>query len=124
MAVGLYKYSQRRVAVDRLIMMTNVLGGCGWVLLLIAFLLLASGQPASRTAFGYRLPANARDFWDMNLAHAALFSLFLALACGGTALFINRKRKRRKTDFYRVSPVIVMLLAILGIAAWFKFFYY
>lgn len=112
----------RRRRDDVWIRFTGVLGGVGWLLIFGASYLIARAKPKFGTVFGWKLDMSARQYWLISTARLAFICLALAFCLGVAGLLINRKRRRRKKDFYRISLIMLSVVSFLGMSAYLYYF--
>ena len=87
----------------------------GWLVMLLALLVLSLAKPQVETFFDryYRIPL--RTSWDEGLVVWLEGFMAAGLFLGLVGLLINWRRHRRETDEYRVSFVLISVISLIGL---------
>jgi len=91
----------------------------GWLFLVSAFFILDYAKPKVETFFERVYDIHLHQQWDMDLARYILWLMFLGLFLSIVGLVINAKRKRRRTDQWRLSLIFLGIISVAGIALYF-----
>ena len=108
-------FVERRKRTDWVTNMATILSVLSWFIAFAVWGLLDKAQPESETFFSRVLGLNIRHSWDTSLLQTAFILLIASLCICVLAFIFNMLRKRRKTDKYNKSMIIVGLITLIGI---------
>ena len=114
--------ADRRKGPDFILKLLSIFGLVGWSLMLIALILMDKARPETEA---YRLSRDLyeqvgveysiRRVWDAGLVDTIFYMMIAGLAISVTGLIINARRRRRRTDSYRINLMLMGLISITGI---------
>ncbi len=91
----------------------------GWLLLVSAFFILDLAKPKVETFFERVYDIHLYQQWDMDLARYILWLMVFGLLFSLVGLVINAKRKRRYTDYWRLSLILLGIISLSGMFLYF-----
>ncbi|MEZ4484079.1 MAG: hypothetical protein R2864_05615 [Syntrophotaleaceae bacterium] len=91
----------------------------GWSLLIAALVILDRAKPQVETFFERVYDIRLQQQWDMDLARYLLGLMVLGLLLSVSGLVINGRRKRRRTDQWRLSLIFLGLISLTGIVLYY-----
>lgn len=94
----------------------------GWLLLVIAIFILDQAKPKIETFFERVYDIRLHQQWDMDLAKYILWLMVLGFFLSIVGLIINAKRKRRRTDQWRLSLIFLGIICSAGMLLYFVSF--
>lgn len=97
-------------------------GLISWGLMLPLLYLIDRAKPEFETFFDRMFDLQVRSNWDLDVYRWAVYLMFFLLVLSGVGLIINKLRKRRREDFYRINLILIFLLSALGIVYYVKNF--
>ncbi|MDD2237475.1 MAG: hypothetical protein PHP44_14340 [Kiritimatiellae bacterium] len=97
---------RRKRAPDTLAQALSFLSGFCWLLLFFCVLLLDQAQPKL---------LSAETEWNEQLLSALYYLMLIVFGFSLTGIMMNRKRHRRKGDFYRISLVLSLVISLIGL---------
>jgi len=112
------KRVERRGGGDGLMRVMLWLGLSGWLLMLIAFLVLDQAKPQQMENMMSTITPNGAYFsfgWNENLLQYVFILLVLGFFASILGLFINTMRHRRRHDSYRIHLILLLLMSTIGI---------
>lgn len=95
------------------------LGLVGWTLLIAALVVLDQAKPQVETFFERVYDIRLQQQWDMDLARYLLWLMVLGLLLSVSGLVINSRRKRRRTDQWRLSLIFLGLISLTGMVLYY-----
>ena len=90
-----------------------------WLLLFSAFIIISLSRPRYDTMFNRFADTMTYDTWDKTLLEYAFYIFIPLTILSLIGLAINKQRRKRRTDAYRISLVITGFLSLLGIFAYY-----
>ena len=110
------KASDRRKGPDIWIKSLSWIGVVGWLLMLVALAVVEKARPQFETFFDrWFLETNLRTTWDLEFARYFFYLMIVGLGISVVDLAINARRRRRKSDSYRISLVLLGLISVVSI---------
>ncbi|SMP41405.1 hypothetical protein [Anoxynatronum buryatiense] len=108
-------HRERRKGPDIWLRSIQWIGMISWGLMLPLLFLIDRAKPEFETFFDKMFDIQVRSTWDQDVFRWAFYLMvgLLVLSAGGLA--INKSRKRRREDYYRINLVIIFLLSAAGI---------
>lgn len=97
---------RRRREPDTLTRTVTALSVFAWLLLFFSVLLLDQAQPKLLTA---------ETQWNEQLLGILYYLLLIVFGCSMIGIMMNRRRHRRKGDFYRISLVLSFSISLFGL---------
>lgn len=82
------------------------MSGFNWLMLFFSVLLLDQAQPKLLTA---------ETQWNEQLLGALYYLLLVIFGVSLVGVMMNRRRHRRKGDFYRISLVLSLAISLIGL---------
>ena len=107
--------ADRRKGPDLWIRSLRYLALAGWILLIVAFVILDRAKPQVETFFERVYNIHLEQHWDMDLARYLLWLMVVGLLLSFAGLVINARRNRRRTDQWRVSLILLGVISLTGI---------
>lgn len=108
-------FRERRKKTDWVTYMATILSLISWITAFCVLVVLDKAQPESEHMFTRYFGISVRNYWETSLLPLA-FALLLASLCTCVIAFIfNMLRKRRKTDKYKKSIIVIGIITIIGI---------
>jgi Ni/Fe-hydrogenase subunit HybB-like protein len=115
-------FTERRRKPDWVTNMATVLSFVSWVVAFGVWIALDMASPEKVDMFTTQFNVNVRGWWDTSLLLVAFILLVTSFGICSMAFIFNMLRKRRKTDKYRKSILIIGAVTVLGIIAfWIRF---
>ncbi|HGY54758.1 MAG TPA: hypothetical protein ENK44_03560 [Caldithrix abyssi] len=113
--VNSYK-TDRRTGPDKVLKTMRWLGVFGWILVIVVFILFEISRPVITTFIDrWNNKVIVQPEWDKATAHVLLFIMYLGLTVSSIGIWLNTKRLKRKTDFYRIHFFFLGFFMFLGI---------
>jgi len=117
------KWVEKRKRADWVTNMATVLSAVSWVIAFVVWFVLDRAQPVKETFFT-RSAINAEDGskveftaeWNESLLAAAFALLVASLVICIFAFIFNMLRKKRKTDKFKKSIIIIGCITAAGLA--------
>ena len=108
--------TDRRTGPDKVLKAMRWLGVFGWILVIVVFVLFEISRPVITTFIDrWNSQVTIQPEWDKSTAHVLLFIMYLGLTVSSVGIWLNTKRLKRKTDFYRFHFFFLGLFMFLGI---------
>lgn len=117
---GLYRF--KRSGPDFWVKTIESLCVVGWLLMLIALLVIGTAKPEIETFFDRYYSVPLRRTWDLELTRYVFYIMLLGLFLSVFGLLANSRRISRKEDSYRDSLIIVGVISLIGIIKYLFFF--
>ena len=108
-------FVDRRKRTDWVSNMATVLSVVSWFIAFGVWGLLDKAQPDKENFFSRALGLDVRQSWDTSLLQTAFFLLIAAFVICVLAFVFNMLRKRRRSDKYKKSIIIIGGITLLGI---------
>jgi len=105
----------RRRGPDIWLRAIQMIGMISWGLMLPLLYLIDRAKPEFETFFDKMFDIQVRSTWDLEVYQWAVFLMVILAVLSATGLLINKSRKRRKEDYYRINLVIMLLLSVAGV---------
>lgn len=104
---------ERRQGPDFLLKSLTWINATGWILVLFSFFLLYKAKPVTETFLDKQLHVSVRERfdWDMALLGQVCACMVLCMILSGAGLYINSLRHKRRFDTYRLSLILLGILA-------------
>jgi len=109
------RFQERRRKADWITKMAAILSFISWVVVFMVWVFLDQASPERGTIFNSWFGVAVRDHWDETFFPLVFGLLLASLSLCIIALIFNKLRKRRKTDRYRKSIIIIGAITIVGI---------
>lgn len=109
---------ERRSGSDGLMTVMLWLGLAGWLLMLVALLVLDKAKPQSvESSFSAidRQSSYLNFGWNDELLNYVFMLMILGFFASLIGLFINTMRHRRRNDSYRVHLIFLLIMSTIGI---------
>lgn len=106
---------ERRKGPDIWLRMIQWIGLISWGLMLPLLYLIDRAKPEFETLFDKMFDLQVRSTWNLDVYRWAVMLMFFLLILSGIGLVINKKRNRRREDYYRINLIIIFLLSTAGI---------
>lgn len=105
----------RRRGPDIWLRSIQMIGMISWGLMLPLLYLIDRAKPEFETFFDKMFDIQVRSTWDLEVYKWAVYLMVILAVLSGTGLLINKSRKRRKEDYYRINLIIMLLLSVAGV---------
>ncbi|SFI14153.1 hypothetical protein SAMN05192551_10716 [Tindallia magadiensis] len=109
----------RRRGKDIWLKMIRWIGIVSWALMIPLLILIDQAQPQFETFFDRYFDVQVNPRWNYEVLRYAFYLMVILLILSSIGLMINKKRSRRKGDYYRINLIIIFVLSILGIFYYF-----
>jgi hypothetical protein len=107
--------SERRKGPDLLFRSLRYLALAGWLLMVVALIVLDRAKPQMVTFFDRFYGIRPRTWWDGKLAGYLPPLLWAGLGLGIIGLIANTLRHRRRNDEWRISLWLLLLVSLTGL---------
>jgi hypothetical protein len=87
----------------------------GWLIMLIALFFISEAKPQSQNFFDKLTTDEPSTTWNLGMAGYIFYLMILGFVAGTIGIFFNLKRRRRKSDEFRISLILITLISLLGI---------
>ena len=108
-------FTDRRKKDDWVTKTATILSVVSWVVAFIVWVLVDKAQPEKEHLFTRMLGFSVRDYWDESLLQISFMLLIASLCICVSAFIFNMLRKRRKTDSYKKSIIVIGAVTIIGV---------
>ncbi len=109
------KFPDRRKGTDIWLKVLSSLGAVGWLVMLIAMIILEKAKPPFETIATRFANVRLRTTWDEELTRHLFYLMCLGLVISIAGIVINARRLSRKNDHLRINLIIVYLISLFGI---------
>ena len=106
---------ERRRKPDLVVRLATVLSLISWLVTFSVWIVLDRASPEKETMFSRFFGITVRSYWNSSLLQIAWTMLVVSLGTCILAFIFNILRKRRKTDKYKLSVIIIGVINIAGI---------
>lgn len=109
---------ERRSGNDGLMKLMLWLGLAGWLIMLLALLVLDKAKPQHMENMMSSVDSRSSYFsfgWNDQLLSYVFALMVLGLFASITGLLINNMRHRRRSDSYRIHLIILLIMSSIGI---------
>ena len=104
----------RRKKADWVVRSVSILSVLGWLSAVVTLFFIGKAEPSGVNLYTKLLQAEVITAWDVGMLRlACVFLLFSIVTCAA-GMIANVTRKRRKTDRYNKSVIILGVLSIVG----------
>jgi hypothetical protein len=116
------EHYDRRRGPDLWVKLVHWLGITAWGIMFFIIFITDRARPPMETFFDRLFKVQVRQTWDLDLLQYALYLMITLCVLCIAGLLINTKRRRRKTDRYNISLILMMGLGIFSIIMYFANF--
>ncbi|MDH5360339.1 MAG: hypothetical protein OEX03_07230 [Gammaproteobacteria bacterium] len=112
---------ERRSGSDALMTVMLWLGLAGWLLMLVALLVLDKAKPQQMENMMSNIDSRSSYFnfgWNDELLNYVFILMILGFFASIIGLFINTLRHRRRHDSYRVHLIFLLIMSTIGILSY------
>jgi heme/copper-type cytochrome/quinol oxidase subunit 2 len=110
-------FTERRRKPDWMVRGATILSVISWLLTIFVVLILDIASPNQENMFTHYFGGMERAVWNEGFILVAYIFLILSMASCLTAFVFNMLRKRRKTDKYKKSVIIIGVITVIGFIA-------
>ena len=111
---GETRFIDSRKKADWVTHMATILSAVSWVIAAIVWFVLDQAQPEKAHMFTRYFDVAVRESWNYSFIPLVLVLLNVSLLSCVAAFIFNVLRKRRKTDKYKKSVIIIGLITLVG----------
>jgi len=108
-------FVDRRKKNDWVVHMATILSILSWLVAFTVLFVLEQASPEKETILERMFGITVRDYWNSSLLPIAFILLVISLCFCIFAFIFNMLRKRRKTDKYKKSIIIIGAITLIGI---------
>ena len=109
------KFQERRKKRDWVTSSSTILSLLSWVLALVVWVVLDQASPEKENMFTRFFSVSVRGYWNQELLPLAFRLLAASLCICIIAFIFNMKRKRRKTDKYNKSIIVISIITVISL---------
>ncbi len=113
---------ERRKGPDLLIKLMKVINELGWLLYVVSLFLLELRKDLAQNYLDLQLTGKMPPPWKREDIKYVFYILVLNFILSLTGIFLNGLRHHRKKDQYRISLIIMGIIALLGILYYLFYF--
>lgn len=106
---------ERRIKADILCLWLEISSIVIWVALFVVIILWQSAGPQTETLMDRLFSVERRSNWDFKLLNIVINLLVFLFTYSAVSIILNFKRLKRSTDRIRLSFIISILSAAIGI---------
>jgi len=117
------QWVEKRKRTDWVTRMATILSAFSWVITIVVWFVLDRAQPVKENIFTraavYAEDGSKVEFsseWNESLLIVAFVMLIISLVICIGAFIFNMLRKKRKTDKYKISVIVIGCITIAGLA--------
>ena len=105
----------RRRGPDKILRAMNLMGAISWIMVIVMVMLLDSARPQAQTFYERWTGQETTQSWDETKSLIAMIIMYAGLSMSMVGIYLNSKRKRRKSDHYRIHFMLLGAIYILGL---------
>jgi hypothetical protein len=107
--------TDRRRGPDKVLRAMNWMGVISWIMVFAMVTLLDSARPKTPTFYDRWTGQEVENTWDETKSLIAMIIMYAGLSMSMVGIYLNSKRKRRKSDHYRLHFMFLGAIYILGL---------
>lgn len=105
----------RRRGPDKVLRAMNWMGVISWIMVIVMVMLLDSARPETQTFYDRWTGRDVNKNWDETKTLITMIIMYAGLSISMVGIYLNSKRKRRKSDHYRIHFMLLGSIYILGL---------
>ena len=109
------KYIEKRRKPDLLTKWVQWSALTGWIIIFATYAIAFTAKPPVESFVDRFLNVKLRDTWDTDLLSYSFYLMILLLILCIIAFIFNMMRRKRKTDRFNISIILLGIASIIGI---------